>query len=271
MARPFFKFVGGKTKLLPELLARAPVTIDTYAEPFAGGAALFFALLEDPGRRVQKAVLADRNPDLIACYRAVRDDVDGLIGVLSKYKYDQDLYYEVRAQDPCNMNYVCRGARFLFLNKTCFNGLWRVNKDGKFNVPFGKYENPRIVDEEGLRAAAKTLSYVEIRDVDFAEVTGGLKSGDFAYLDPPYVPVSKTASFTSYAKDGFGPKDQQRLLDELRSLRVRGVHAMLSNADTVETRELYRGFAIHAVSAPRSINSDSKKRGNVGEIVVTTW
>jgi DNA adenine methylase len=270
-ARPIVKWAGGKSRLLPELLSRVPSEMGTYAEPFAGGAALFFAVASDPSRRFRRAVLADQNEDLVACYRAIRDDVQAVIVALGAYRYDKDLFYATRGRDTRGMSDVERGARLIFLNHTCFNGLWRVNSGGKFNVPFGRYTNPRILDEDGLRAASALLHGVVIEKRDFAEVTRDLSAGDFVYLDPPYVPLSKTASFTAYASDGFGQKDQSRLAVQLRELQSRGVFAMLSNADTAETRELYREFAMHVVRAPRSINADGAGRGDTAELLVVTW
>jgi DNA adenine methylase len=271
MAKPIVKWAGGKTKLLDELRRRAPSQIKTYVEPFAGGAALFFALADDPSRTFERAILADRNEDLIACYRAVKDDVEALIGALGEFRHDEDEYYRVRAQDPTAMSDTARGARLIYLNRTCFNGLWRVNRAGKFNVPFGRYENPRIVDPEGLRAASKALARADVRAADFGEVTAGLGPGDFVYFDPPYVPVSKSASFTSYAQGGFGVAEQDRLVQELARLRERGVAAVLSNADTESTRDLYRDFSMHLVTAARAINSRGAGRGRVGELIVTSW
>lgn len=268
-AYPIVKWAGGKTKLLPALRRLLPATIATYAEPFAGGAALFYELAN--ASRFRRAILADRNEDLVACYRAVRDDVERLIRALGEYRYDKDLFYEVRDRDPSKLDDVERGARFLFLNRTCFNGLWRVNASGKFNVPFGRYKNPRIVDEEGLRAASLALAKAEVKNADFADVVRTLRPGDFAYFDPPYVPLSKTADFTAYAEGGFGAEDQRRLVETFRELKARGVPAMISNADTEETRELYKSFAAHQVEAPRSINSDASKRGNTTELIVLNW
>jgi len=264
-------WAGGKTMLLGELRSRVPTHVRTYAEPFAGGAALFFALEEDASHTFERAVLADQNEDLIACYRAVRDDVEAIIAALSAFRYDEEEFYRVREEEPSGLSDAARGARLIFLNKTCFNGLWRVNRKGKFNVPFGRYTNPKIVDAEGLRAASRALAKADLRVADFGEVTKGLEPGDFVYFDPPYVPVSKSASFTAYAQGGFGPAEQDRLAAELGTLKARGVLAMLSNADTEGTRELYRDHAIHPVTAARSINSKSAARGKVGEIIVTSW
>jgi DNA adenine methylase len=248
--------------------------VKTYAEPFAGGAALFFALASERARGARSfdhAILADSNEELVACYRAVRDEVNSVIDALGNFHHDRVLFYEVRAQTTAGMTNVARAARFIFLNRTCFNGLWRVNSGGQFNVPFGKYKRPRILDESALRAASRALVGVDIRSCDFADVTRGLGRGDFAYLDPPYVPLSRTASFTAYAKDGFSLSDQERLVCELHAMKRRGVKAMLSNADTPTTRDLYDGLACHAIRAPRSISCDGANRGDAGELVVTTW
>lgn len=270
--RPVVKWAGGKTRLLHELLACAPAgPVGTYAEPFCGGAALFFALASEAPPRFARAVLADRNPELVALYRVLRDDVDALVAALAQYRNERELYYEVRDVDPTSLSDVERGARLLFLNKTCFNGLWRVNAKGRFNVPFGRYASPRILDEPRLRAAARALVGADIHLGDFSEVTGRLAAGDFVYFDPPYVPLSKTAAFTAYASGGFSQGDQTRLRDELRALRERGVRAALSNADTPETRALYKEFFVRRVSMPRAINSNPDKRGEIGELLVTTF
>ncbi len=272
--KPIVKWAGGKSRLLPELLKRIPGEIRTYAEPFAGGAALFFALsasVAERRRSVKRAVLSDQNQELVACYRAVRDNVGGVIEALRAYRYDKELFYATRDRDPIPMTDVDRAARLIFLNHTCFNGLWRVNASGRFNVPFGRYKNPRILDEDGLRAASSALAKTEVLHGDFSLATRKLGRGDFVYFDPPYAPVSKTASFTAYARDGFNADDQERLLEEFRALDERGACAMLSNADTKEMRALYKQFAVHIVYAPRSINSDGAKRGNARELLVTSW
>ena len=274
MAKPIVKWAGGKTRLLPELLQRIPKDVRTYAEPFAGGAALFFALapgLDSGVRKVRRAVLADQNEELIACYRAVKDDVDAVIAALGAYRYDKELFYETRDRDTSKMSDVERAARLLFLNRTCFNGLWRVNSSGRFNVPFGRYKNPRILDEARLRTASVALARTKLVLGDFAQATRALGADDFVYFDPPYAPVSKTAAFTTYARGGFDHDDQLRLVAEVRRLRERGALAMLSNADTPETRALYADFAVHVVYVARPINSDVTKRGDAREIIVTSW
>ncbi len=268
---PIVKWVGGKRQLLPTLLAHVPKRISTYVEPFAGGAALFFELCNREERGLgtfERAVLCDQNEDLLACYRAVQREVSALIDALSVYRYDSDLFYEVRAQKTSGWSDVARGARFIFLNRTCFNGLWRVNSKGEFNVPFGRYKNPRIVDEKRLRLASEVMGRVELCTGDFSEVLRGLQKDDFVYFDPPYVPVSTTSNFTAYAKDGFGEVDQRRLLDAMRRLSAKDVTFMLSNADTTATRGLYREFTVRSASATRLVNADATKRGPVRELIV---
>jgi DNA adenine methylase len=279
--RPVVKWAGGKWKLLERLAPRVPPgRFGTYAEPFAGGAAMFFSLAD--GARFERARLADKNEELISLYRAIKDDVSALVERLRKIatryaamdeEARSELFYAVRQKTTKGMSDAERGARLLFLNKTCFNGLWRVNSKGVFNVPFGRYDNPRILDEDGLRAAHLALQHAEIVNDDFAALAGGLGPGDFVYFDPPYVPASKTANFTSYAADGFGAPEQERLASTMAELRERGVRAMLSNGATPEAEELYARHDLHVtrILAPRSINSDPTKRGDVAELVVTTY
>jgi DNA adenine methylase len=254
----------------------------TYAEPFCGGAAMFFALAAQPKRRFTRALLADKNAELVTLYQVIKNDVEPLIDRLRAYQDDyyrldedkrRERFYAVRELDSATLSPVERGARLLFLNRTCFNGLWRVNASGRFNVPFGKYATPRILDVEVLRAAHEALSIAEIHLADFSFITKQLKRGDFAYFDPPYVPVSKTANFTAYASDPFGPAEQERLATELARLKKAGVAAMLSNAATAEMKQLYvrHGFVVTSIQAARSINSDPSKRGDVTELVVTTY
>jgi DNA adenine methylase len=281
--RPVVKWAGGKSRLLDRLLTRLPPgRFAQYAEPFCGGGAMFFALSAEPKRRFEHALLADKNAELVALYTAIKTEVAPLIDRLRAYSDEhlrksiekrREHFYAVRALTTDKMDNVERGARLLFLNKTCFNGLWRVNAAGQFNVPFGKYTTPRILDVEGLRAAHDALSSATIVRADFADVTRELERGDFAYFDPPYVPVSKTANFTAYASDRFGIEEQERLASELATLKVRGVKAMLSNAATKETKALYarHGFFADTIGAARAINSDPSKRGNVDELVVTTY
>lgn len=266
--KPVLKWAGGKSRLLPKILPLVPRKIQTYAEPFAGGAALFFALASERPRRFEHAFLSDRNEELVVTYRAIRDDVEGVIRLLSLYENKPAFYARVRAATATDPTW--RAARVLYLNRTCFNGLWRVNAKGEFNVPFGRYKNPKICNAELLRAASAALQGTMIEHLDFAKVTSHLNRGDFVYLDPPYVAKSGAESFTAYASGGFGPTHQVRLADELVRMRSRGVKAMLSNADTRGARQLYEGMRIRRVSGPRSIACDGGRKA-AREILVTTW
>lgn len=284
---PVLKWAGGKTRLLPELVKRLPASFmasqavaavstaavggtrarrakaPRYFEPFAGGAALFFHM------RPRHATLTDCNEELIHLYRVVRDDVEGLIEELSQHPHDRTHYYSVRAQNPREMAPTERAARMVFLNRTCFNGLWRVNKRGEFNVPFGSYTNPTICPEDRLRAASRALAGVSLEVMDFEAATRDATAGDFVYFDPPYVPLTRTANFTAYTGLGFGLPEQERLADLFTRLTDRGVHCMLSNSDTPLVRELYAGHRIERVLAPRSISRDATRRDAVGEVIVT--
>jgi DNA adenine methylase len=271
LSRPIVKWAGGKTELVPALLTEVPKRIRTYVEPFAGGAALFFALASEASPRFEKARLNDRNAELVACYRAVKKDVDALVERLRGYSYDKELYYRVRDVETGDLDDVERGARLIFLNRTCFNGLWRENSKGKFNVPFGTYKNPRILDETALRRASVALAQVSLTNLDFEDACKRLGEGDFVYFDPPYVPVSKTASFTAYQASGFRRDDHRRLAELLAHLAKKGVKAMLSNADNEETRELYQAFRCKRVGARRSISATGSGRGKAGELVVTNF
>jgi DNA adenine methylase len=269
-ASPFVKWAGGKSRLLTQLMPLLPPGAERmrHVEPFVGGGAMFFA------RRPARALLADVNPLLVATYEAVRDRVGDVIEELRRLaqKHAPDAYYRVR--DRFNLargHGPERAAMFLYLNKTCFNGLYRVNRDGAFNVPAGRYSNPRILDPATLLAASHVLRSAEIRCAAFDTLLRSAKPGDFVYLDPPYEPASPTASFTAYARDGFSREDQVRLRDVWVALDRRGCALMLSNSDVPFTRELYRGFRVDRVAAPRAINRDASKRGPVSEIVVRNY
>jgi len=273
---PFFKAAGGKRQLLSELRKHIPAKFGRYFEPFVGGGALYFDLVSSGRIRSACPWLNDANPDLLSAYLSLRDHVEPLIGFLKQLSAayvagDREAYfYKVRATQMTST--LSKAVRFLFLNKTCFNGLWRVNqKTGENNVPHGKYKNPTICDEVALRAASWALQGAAITNLDFeAAVLGHERAGDLVYFDPPYVPVSETADFTSYTKDGFTLRDQERLRDLALTLKKRGVHVILSNADVPMVRTMYgHGFDLHAVSARRNINSKSAKRGPVGELIIT--
>jgi DNA adenine methylase len=267
---PFLKWAGGKRQLLGHIEALLPERIDTYFEPFLGGAAVFFRLAA--GRRFRRAVLADANPELVNCYRAIRDDVDGVIAELRGHRNSRVLYYRVRRRDPAKLSETARAARLIYLNRCGYNGLYRVNSSGQFNVPFGSYRHPVICDEDRLRTASDALRDVEILCDDFANTLKQVGRRDFVYLDPPYVPLSATASFTAYAKRGFGSDDQERLAAVLRALGTRKVPALLSNSDCKTTRELYGDFdRIDRVPVRRAINSVGHGRGPVDEILVRSF
>lgn len=277
-AKPFIKWAGGKRRLVPELLSRAPDVFGAYHEPFMGGAALFFGLLANRTIRGHDldtpwATLSDTNLRLVRTFRAVRDDVEGLIARLADYAeaHGRDQYYEVRALPVDEMEHDADvGAWFIYLNKTGFNGLYRVNRKGGFNVPIGRYKNPNICDADNLRAASRALQGAEIRHETFDAVLDRAEAGDLVYFDPPYVPASATASFTSYTKSGFDLDDQARLRDVARALKERGVAVLLSNSDTPPVRDLYRrGFTKRQVMMTRAINSKASKRGAVPELIIS--
>lgn len=269
--RPFLKWAGGKRSLLGHISPRLPDRIRTYYEPFVGGGAVFFHLAAH--HRFERAILGDLNPELIEAYVVVRDDCPALVEALiahAAFAEDAAYYYEVRAWPSLEeRTAVERAARLIFLNKTCFNGLYRVNKRGQFNVPFGHRKRPWLVDTEGLLAASNALRGVELIAGDFAATVRLAGKGDAVYLDPPYVPRSSTASFTAYHQAGFGSADHERLPAVLRCCAARGAVAVLSNADTATTRALFEGFSIHEVMARRAINRVGGRRGPVGELLVT--
>ncbi len=273
--KPFVKWVGGKRQLLRQFRdmglyppdAFDPLT-NTYFEPFVGGGAVFFDLFP------KKAELSDLNNELVTTYNVIKNHVDELVKSLKKHKYEKEYYLAVRAKDPKTLSDLDVASRFIFLNRTCFNGMYRVNSHGEFNVPFGKYTNPLICDKENLRKASKALQKVTIRNQDYKKVLDKAKKGDFVYFDPPYYPVSKTASFTSYTKDAFLDKEQTELRDTFVELHKRGCYVMLSNSDTPFINELYsgiKGIKVSKVAAGRAINSNATKRGKISEVLVTNY
>lgn len=278
-ARPFVKWAGGKGQLLPELTKRLPRSFRRYHEPFAGGGALFFHLYST-GRLRHGAVLSDYNPELILCYKVVRDDVEALIAALqehAKHRHDSEYFLQIRKWDRQpgfeQRDPVERAARTLFLNRTCYNGLYRLNNKGQFNAPFGYYKNPQIVDPDNLRAASAALRDVELHVGDFEAAAALAEPYDLVYFDPPYVPVSPTSSFTHYTGQTFGHDDQRRLAQLFDTLKERGVYVMLSNSHTPLSRDLYAAHAVSTsiVYASRKINCDGRKRGNVEELIVCSY
>jgi DNA adenine methylase len=271
-SRPFLKWAGGKRQLLGPLLdsIRRLGSFGAYHEPFVGGGAVFFELrrLGMPGGA---AFLSDVNERLIEAYQGVAGEVEAVIALLKDHaaRHDPDHYLEVRASLPDSL--AARAARIIYLNRTCFNGLYRENSRGEFNVPIGRYTNPAICDEPRLRAASEALRTARIECRPFETVLDRANPGDLVYFDPPYVPVSKTASFTAYAKQGFGPDDQARLASVFRELASRGVHVMLSNSWTDTVLCLYSEFHTHRVKATRAVNSRADRRGEVAEAIVTSF
>ncbi|HMP84109.1 MAG TPA: DNA adenine methylase [Verrucomicrobiota bacterium] len=274
-AQPFLKWVGGKAQLLTQFDKFFPTEITRYSEPFIGGGAVFFYLKHRFPR--MRAFLRDINPELINTYRAVQEFPRELMHQLDAHTTEfktkgTDYFYFVRAQHHLagdESKIVERAARMIFLNKTCFNGLWRVNARGEFNVPVGSNKNPGLYNEANILAASRALEGSHLAVQDFRETINQAQSGDFVYVDPPYYPVSVTASFTSYAKEDFGEGEQRELHAVFAEAARRGVRLMLSNSDTPFIRKLYRDFQIRTVQARRAINCDGSKRGQVNEVVVT--
>lgn len=263
--RPFLKWAGGKSKLIQQYIPYFSQNFHNYYEPFLGGGAVFFHLLP------KSAVLTDINPELINVYRCVRDKVEPLIALLAEHqhKHNKDYYYLVRQRSYDTD--IERAARLIYLNKTCFNGLYRENSKGKFNVPIGEYKNPKICHPDLLYAASAALQSAEIDVRGFSEVVNYAKSNDLVYFDPPYYPISNTSNFTAYSRYSFSKDDQIRLRDVFAELAIRGVKVMLSNSDCDLIRDLYSEFKIHNISAARAINSNAQKRGKIAELLVTSY
>jgi len=262
-ATPFVKWVGGKRELLPTLLPHAPKSFGTYFEPFVGGGALFFHLVP------RRAVLGDSNERLIRAYRGVKSDVDGVIALLRNYPHTKKFYLELRAKDVDAGNDPDVAAWLIYLNKTGYNGLYRVNSKNIFNVPHGDYRKPNICDEPTLRACSTALAGTTLRHGDFEDVTATAGEGDFVYFDPPYVPRSISSYFTSYTALGFGLAEQERLRDVALRLKHRGVHVLLSNSATELIERLYsRDFELVPVLAKRRVNRDGGGRGAITEYLI---
>lgn len=268
-ASPFLKWAGGKSQLLSQYGEFFPFTFNNYFEPFIGGGAVFFHMM---GKYENlSATISDCNYDLINCYEVIRNQPAELIDALKNHKNDSDYFYSVRATDPQTLSKVERAARIIFLNKTCFNGLYRVNRKGQFNVPFGRYNNPRICDEANINAVSESLAQVRIMHSSYDKSANLAKPGDFVYFDPPYQPLSATASFTSYTENSFGLADQQRLSALFSKLAAKGCKVMLSNSDNDLVRELYKDFRIETVKATRAINCKAEKRGQISELLIMNY
>ena len=266
---PIVKWVGGKRQPMFELLKNMPKSHNRYFEPFIGGGALFFEL------QPENAYISDMNEELINLYSVVRDNVYELISDLNKHEISKEYFLEIRNLDRTseykNLSNVQRASRFIYLNRTCFNGLYRVNSQGQFNVPFGNYKNPRIVDENNLLNCSELLKNTEIKCADFSEILTKVKKGDFVYFDPPYVPLNETSSFTSYTKDGFDMDMQFKLREVCDELDSMGVMFMLSNSDTKFVNELYSNYEIKKVFASRAVNANAEGRGKITEVLVRNY
>jgi len=270
----FLKWAGGKGRLLTQLETLFPParSYQRYFEPFLGGGAVFFHLAAK--NSTLESYLSDVNFELINCYTQVKESPDELLSGLTSMRNDKHHFYKVRAQDITKMTEIERAVRLIYLNKTCFNGLYRVNRKGQFNVPFGKYKNPRIADEETITKASNLLTRANLLASPFDAIAIMAKKGDFVYFDPPYQPLSKTANFTSYTLSSFGMADQERLAALVDKLTEQGVKIMVSNSDTLEIRALYEklpGINIVTVSAARAINCHGDKRGVVSELVIRNY
>ncbi|HEM4680264.1 TPA: DNA adenine methylase [Streptococcus suis] len=271
--QPFTKWTGGKRQLLPVIKSLMPDNYNSYFEPFIGGGAVFFELIP------KKAIINDFNSELINCYRQIKDNPQKLIELLTKHQENnsKEYYLELRAVDRDNrinkMTDVERAARIMYMLRVNFNGLYRVNSKNQFNVPYGRYKNPKIVDSELILSISQYLNKnnIEILTGDFEKAVEDVGAGDFVYFDPPYIPLSETSAFTSYTHEGFSYEDQVRLRDVFRKLDKKGAYVMLSNSSSPLVEELYKGFNIHKVEAIRTNGAKASSRGKISEIIVTNY
>ena len=269
--QPFTKWTGGKRKLLPIIKSLMPDNYTNYFEPFVGGGALFFELAP------QQALINDFNTELINCYQQIKEHPDQLITLLQHHqeKTTKDYYLDLRSVDRDGrieqMTGVEKAARIMYMLRVDFNGLYRVNAKNQFNVPYGRYKNPKIVDSELIYAISNYLNKNSIQIVsgDFEKAVETAKQGDFVYFDPPYIPISETSAFTSYTHEGFSYDDQVRLRDTFKKLSERGVHVMLSNSSSSLVYELYKDFTIHSIEVTRANGAKASSRGKVLEVIIT--
>lgn len=274
-AKPFVKWVGGKRQLInqfKDLELLPPKDFDfennKYFEPFIGGGAVFFEILP------KNSIISDMNIELIKTYQTIKDNVEKLINSLKKHENNKEYFLEIRRKSINDLDDLSIASRFIYLNKTAFNGMFRVNSRGEYNVPYGKYSNPLVCDENNLRNVSSVLQKVEIYHRDYSEVKNFAQKGDFIYFDPPYYPLNKTSSFTSYTKDGFLESTQVELRNIFEELSGKGCYVLLSNSDTDFIRNIYKDIKnvnIHKVFAGRAINSDSSKRGKITELVISNY
>ena len=272
LVAPVVKWVGGKRQIIDQISQYVPKNISTYYEPFFGGGAVLFEL------QPKKAVINDINKELINLYEVIKNNMEDLIEDLKSHKNDEEYFYYIRELDRDKTSYnsltpIQKASRIIFLNKTCYNGLFRVNKSGEFNAPFGRYKNPNIVNEITIRAVSNYFKKADITFMskDFAEVLKGARKGAFVYLDPPYDPVSDTASFTGYDKGGFNREEQIRLKTVCDKLNEKGIRFLLSNSATDFIKDLYADYRIEIVKAKRAINSNGDKRGEIDEVLVMNF
>lgn len=273
MLAPILKWVGGKRQLLTTINSLLPEKITTYVEPFVGGGALLFDL------QPKRAIINDLNEDLINVYKVVKNNPEELLKLLEEHneKNNEEYYYKIRALDRMNdydsMSDVEKASRIIYLNKTCFNGLFRVNQAGQFNSPYGRYKNPNIINKPVILAMSKYFNKndIKILNGDYKETLKNLRKGAFIYFDPPYLPISSSSSFTGYTENGFNEQNQKDLRDECDRLNNRGINFLLSNSDHPLIRDLYKDYEIITVKARRSINSKGNKRGEINEVLVRNY
>jgi DNA adenine methylase len=271
LVAPFLKWVGGKRQLIPTIVEHIPKNIKTYIEPFIGGGAILFHL------QPKNAIINDFNSELINVYCTIKNNLEELILDLQKHKNESDYFYEIRSLDRKknfdNLTNIERASRIIYLNKTCFNGLYRVNSSGEFNSPFGRYINPNIVNEPTLRAVNQYLNSnnIQLRNVDYEGILQEANRNSFIYLDPPYHPVSESSNFTGYVQGGWSALDQIRLREACDNLTQRGIKFLQSNSSADLIKNEYKSYIIHTVKANRSINSDGGKRGAVEEVIIKNY
>ena len=266
--KPFLKWVGGKRQLISQIDKYLPKEFNKYIEPFVGGGAIFFYLLP------KQALLLDINKELINTYKVIKNKVSELIELLKKHKNESEYFYQIRDIDrnPDVFNKLSdieKASRNIFMNRCCFNGLYRVNSKGQFNAPFGKYKNPKFCDVENLKAVKKALKNVKLLNSSFEKCLDFAEKGDFIYFDPPYVPISNSSNFTSYTKDNFSSNDQHKLFEVFKILDDRGCKVMLSNSYSDFILEVYKNYRVNILQAKRAINSDATKRGAIKEVLIT--
>lgn len=278
-AKPFIKWVGGKGKLVPELVARLPKQFGNYFEPFVGGGALFLSLKQS--NKISSALINDINSKLISTYIQIQKNPNKLINLLKEieteyknlsYEEQKKYFYQIRRKyNDEVLDDIYTAAYLIFLNKTCFNGMYRENSKGQYNIPFGDQKNPTICDKENILNVCECLKDTKITNKSFEEAVSVCKKGDFVYFDPPYYPTNITSNFTSYHKNCFGPKEQEQLRDVFVKLAEKGCLVMLSNSNTSFIENLYKGYHFSQIYAARSINSKGDKRGKVKELIITSY